>query len=180
MRMQRTLRLAAALMVLFPAIGCISSGKQLAAKQQAWTNLGLGGGGGIFCPVSSPHDPTLMFCTSDMSGVYRSTDSGRTWRMLPYDQISGAITDSIAFHPTDPNVLYCLPGGYGSPQLHVSRDKGITWQIVTKETPWLGQSPSAPRFAIDPTGVVLMVCSEKGALAQRRSGQDLGKGPGHR
>lgn len=178
MRMQRTLRLAAALMVLFPAIGCISSGKQLAAKQQAWTNLGLGGGGGIFCPVSSPHDPTLMFCTSDMSGVYRSTDSGRTWRMLPYDQISGAITDSIAFHPTDPNVLYCLPGGYGSPQLHVSRDKGITWQIVTKETPWLGQSPSAPRFAIDPTGVVLMVCSEKGLWRSDDQGKTWAKAPG--
>ena len=159
-------RFLAVVLMVMPAGGCAAAG-----KQKEWVNLGLGGGGGIFCPVSSPHEPELMFCSSDMSGVYRSTDAGRTWRMLPYEQLSGAITDSIHFHPKDPNVLYCLPGGYNAPVLRISRDKGLTWRPVTEATPWLGGSPCAPRFAIDPTGSVLMVGSEKGLWRSEDGGK---------
>ena len=65
---------------------CAAVTSAAAGASDDWVSVGLGGGGGIFVPVSSPHDPKLMFCASDMSGVYRSTDGGRTWRMLHWRQ----------------------------------------------------------------------------------------------
>ncbi|KKL72621.1 hypothetical protein LCGC14_2083070, partial [marine sediment metagenome] len=64
-----------------------------------WTSYGIGGGGGIFVPVSSPHDPKLMFCASDMSGVYRSADGGRHWRMVDFRQTRGSTSCRPVFHP---------------------------------------------------------------------------------
>ncbi len=174
MHIQRTLRMAAAVAVFPVLIGCASSQKQQTAQtspDHQWTSVGLGGGGGIFCPVSSPHDPNLMFCSSDMSGVYRSTDAGRTWRMIPYQHLSGAITDSIVFHPKNENVMYCLPGGHGKPVLKISTDKGLTWQAVTEVTPWHGQSPCAPKFAIDPSARVMLVGSDKGLFRSEDGGR---------
>lgn len=173
MRTRRTVWLVATLVVLPWLTFSVTRG-----AQKEWVSVGLGGGGGIFCPVNSPYDPNLMFCSSDMSGVYRSTDGGKTWRMLPFDQLSGALTDSIVFHPKDPNAMYCLPGNYNAPILRMSTDKGLTWQPVTRETPWLGKVPCAPKFAIDPTGSVMMVGSDKGLWYSDDGGKTWTKSQG--
>ncbi len=36
------------------------------AQRYVWTNLGLGGGGGMFSPAVSPLDGKLMFISCDM------------------------------------------------------------------------------------------------------------------
>ena len=146
--------------------------------EKEFVDLGLGGGGGIFQAVSIPHDPELMFCSSDMSGVYRSTDGGRYWRMLPWRQLSGAITWPIVFHPTDPNVLYCIPGGWARPAIKVSRDKGLTWKPLTDRLPWAENVPHVTSLGIDPTGEVLLVSAAEGLFRSEDEGKSWSRTEG--
>ena len=138
---------------------------------EPWTSVGLGGGGGIFVPATSPHDPKLMFCASDMSGVYRSTDGGRSWRMLHFRNLRSALTSPIVFHPTDPKVMYCTPGPWGRPYLMVSRDRGLTWKRLCEAMPWQHATPQATLPAIGPAGKVLLVSSEKGTFRSADDGK---------
>jgi len=39
-------------------------------------------GRALFSPAVSPHDPNLMFVSTDMSGFFRSEDAGRNWTLL--------------------------------------------------------------------------------------------------
>ncbi|RRJ96126.1 hypothetical protein Ga0100231_019500 [Opitutaceae bacterium TAV4] len=52
-----------------------------------WSDVGFGGGGRFRGPVISPHDPDLILLAGDMGGAYRTTNGGKTWRMIPYDQL---------------------------------------------------------------------------------------------
>jgi hypothetical protein len=75
--------------------------------------VGLGGGGTMFAPQVSPHDPNLLFVACDMSGLYRSTDRGKTWLMCDARQVQSSGAQgatpatpfaspygfSVAFHP---------------------------------------------------------------------------------
>lgn len=117
-----------------------------AAQPKQWENVGIGGGGGILTPSFSPHDPNLLFASSDMSGVYRSTDQGRNWAMLPWRQLSQADTCYITFHPTDPNTMYVVPGPWATQRLKVSTDKGVTWKTCARKCPGpsTGRSTSWP------------------------------------
>ena len=56
---------------------------QLPVTAGAQTSVGLGGGGSIFAPVISPSDPTIIFTSCDLNGLYRSTDSGQHWNVAP-------------------------------------------------------------------------------------------------
>jgi len=141
------------------------------ADQQEWVSVGLGGGGGIYVPVSSPHDPNLMFCASDMSGVYRSTDGGRSWRMLHWRQLSGAYACPVVFHPTDSNVMYCVQGPWSKPVLKVSRDRGLTWKPLTDQMPWFDKLPQSVLLGIGPEGKVLLVSSQKGTFRSDDEGK---------
>lgn len=94
--------------------------------------LGLGGGGAMYRPVISPHNPNLMFVSCDMGGFYRSGDGGKTWTMIDGRQMSGSPDTPVAFHPTDPNTIYA----YGFGALRISTDGGITWRPLTDNPPW--------------------------------------------
>jgi len=111
-------------------------GRASQAQQSAWTNLGVGGGGAFYNPAGSPHDPKLVFVSSDMSGIYRSEDAGKSWQMLDWRQIRHS--KSPVFHPTDPNVVYAC--GWSNNQFKVSHDKGKTWRDVANPAPWAEDS----------------------------------------
>ena len=106
------------------------------AEAPAWSSVGIGGGGGFFYPAASPHDPNLVFVSSDMGGFYRSEDAGKSWRMLDWRSIQHS--RSPVFHPTDPNVIYVCP--WGGSALKVSKDRGLTWNLVGKDPPWKGDN----------------------------------------
>src|SRR4030043_1880934 len=91
-----------------------------------WDSLGPGGGGSMYSPASSPHDPDLMFVSCDMGGLYRSEDGGNPWRMVDQKQITGAIRCKPVFHPTDPVIVYT----YSSGKLQISSDRGQTWSTL--------------------------------------------------
>ncbi len=150
----RTCRMGAGAALLLAAVAAVGGEKD-------WVSVGIGGGGGLFVPVSSPHDPKLMFIASDMSGVYRSADGGRSWRMLNWRQLSRSISCAIAFDPSDANVMYAVPGPWAQNLLKVSRDKGLTWKPLCAARPW-ANAGGVGRVGVSGDGRVLLVAAEKG------------------
>lgn len=83
--------------------------------------LGPGGGGAMFNPTISPHDPSTVLVSCDMTGSYITHDGGHSWRMF---NLRG-VTQFFVFDPLDPKVIYAQ--GIG---LWRSNDSGETWKLV--------------------------------------------------
>src|SRR5512138_2283443 len=66
-----TLAVAAVLALIASAPG---------AERWQWRPLGPGGGGALFHPTVSPHDPRTALIACDMTGNYITTDAGGHWR----------------------------------------------------------------------------------------------------
>ncbi|MCZ7647929.1 MAG: hypothetical protein M5U26_22170 [Planctomycetota bacterium] len=111
------------------AIAALAGG--VAAEDEAvttWEPVGLGGGGAMYAPASSPHDPKLLFVSCDMGGFYRSTDGGASWRMLDFRQTRGSTTCKPVFHPQAPDTVY-FKG-------QISKDRGLTWAPIGEKPPF--------------------------------------------
>jgi photosystem II stability/assembly factor-like uncharacterized protein len=114
---------------------CLGAASIQAASAQTggFEVTGLGGAGGMYTPTISPTDPSLMFLSCDMGGVYRSADSGGTWQLLPYQQIAHALDCRPAFAG---DRIYWISG---ASTLKVSGDRGLTWTAVgPAQHPWKG------------------------------------------
>jgi photosystem II stability/assembly factor-like uncharacterized protein len=83
--------------------------------------LGPGGGGAMFNPTISPHDPNTVLVSCDMTGSYITHDGGQSWRMF---NLRG-VTRFFVFDPVDPKVIYAQ--GIG---LWRSNDGGENWKLV--------------------------------------------------
>lgn len=82
--------------------------------------------------VVSPHDPDVLFAGTAPVGFYRSTDGGETWKQCGAQHperfdisFGGSRTMRIAFHPTDPQVLYAASEING---FFLSEDGGESWR----------------------------------------------------
>jgi photosystem II stability/assembly factor-like uncharacterized protein len=115
-----------------------------------WHSVGLSGGGAMFTPAISPHDPKLMVLNCDMSCAFRTADGGRTWEMIHHRYLRGNTRCRPVFHPTDPNVVYAANGWEGG--LRVSRDRGKTWQPLGD-----GLDNGLIELAVDPGNADLML-----------------------
>lgn len=82
---------------------------------------GPGGGGSMFNPTISPHDPNTVLVSSDMTGSFITHDGGATWRMF---NLRG-VAHFFAFDPADPKTIYA-----GTGALWRSTDAGETWKLV--------------------------------------------------
>jgi len=83
--------------------------------------IGPGGGGAMFNPTISPHDPNTVLISCDMTGSYITHDGGQSWRMF---NLRGVV-QFFAFDPLDPKVMYAYATG-----LWRSSDSGETWNLV--------------------------------------------------
>ena len=83
--------------------------------------VGPGGGGAMFNPTISPHDPNTVLVSCDMTGSYITHDGGQSWRMF---NLRG-VTQFFAFDPVDPKVIYAQ--GIG---LWRTTDGGENWKLV--------------------------------------------------
>ena len=97
--------------------------------------LGPGGGGAMFHPTISPHDPQTALVACDMTGGYITHDGGQTWRMF---NLRGVLRGFV-FDPVDPKVIYAI--GIG---LWRSQDAGDTWHLLAPQ-------PSRVKGVEDPT-----------------------------
>src|SRR6059036_2907066 len=111
--MNRTL-LKRATLVLAAALALTA----FATRKDSWRIIGPGGGGALFHPTVSPHDPRTALVASDMTGNYITTDAGGRWRHF---NLGGPVQFSL-FDPIDPGVIYAQAGA-----LFRSSDGGRTW-----------------------------------------------------
>ena len=109
------MRRAAALCLLAAA------GWLLAQRHDSWRVVGPGGGGSMFHPTVSPHDPKVALVACDMTGAYITHDGGRSWRMFNL----GGTVRFFAFDPSRPRTIYA-----GAEALFRSVDGGDSWSLV--------------------------------------------------
>lgn len=83
--------------------------------------IGPGGGGAMFNPTISPHDPNTVLVSCDMTGSYITHDGGRSWRMF---NLRGVV-NFFVFDPIDPKTMYAHATG-----LWRSTDGGKWWELV--------------------------------------------------
>lgn len=122
----------AAILFLCPASVGLAGNNAHGGGEQApvfrWEPLGLGGGGAMYTPAMGAANPDRVLLNCDMSGAYRSDDSGQSWEMIPHAQLRGNTECRPAFHPTDPDTVFAANGWEGS--LRVSRDGGRTFRPI--------------------------------------------------
>jgi|KBSMisStaDraftv2_1062788.scaffolds.fasta_scaffold00158_24 photosystem II stability/assembly factor-like uncharacterized protein len=92
-----------------------------AARPGNFAPVGPGGGGAMFNPTISPHDPNTVLISCDMTGSYITHDGGQSWRMF---NLRG-VAKYFAFDPVDPKTMYA--GNHG---LWRSVDDGESWRMV--------------------------------------------------
>jgi photosystem II stability/assembly factor-like uncharacterized protein len=83
--------------------------------------IGPGGGGAMFNPTISPHDPNTVLISCDMTGSYITHNGGRTWRMF---NLRGVV-NFFVFDPLDAKTIYAHATG-----LWRSTDGGEQWNLV--------------------------------------------------
>lgn len=90
-------------------------------RNDSWGFVGAGGGGAMFNPAVSPHNPDFAFVSCDMGGSFATYNGGDSWRMF---HLHG-MTKFYAFDPLDTNVVYANSLG-----LFKSTDNGNTWKLL--------------------------------------------------
>ena len=105
-------------------LSCLTSA--FAGRPGDFQVIGPGGGGAMFMPTISPHDPNTVLIACDMSGSYVSHDGGRSWRMF---SLRGVVRFFV-FDPLAPKVIYAQATG-----LWRSSDSGETWSLVYPNPP---------------------------------------------
>jgi photosystem II stability/assembly factor-like uncharacterized protein len=116
-----------------------------------WRNIGPYRGGRVRAISGVPSQPNVFYMAQVNGGVWKTTDSGRTWKPIFDDQPTGSI-GSIAVAVSDPNIIYAGSGeGLQRPDLSVgdgiykSTDAGKTWTHLG-----LRDGQQIPQIAIDP------------------------------
>src|SRR5581483_8292522 len=97
------------------------AGAAFAVRPGDFKVLGPGGGGAMFNPTISPHDPNTVLISCDMTGAYITHDGGQSWRMF---NLRGVVR-FFAFDPLQPRVMYAQATGVWR-----STDNGETWKLV--------------------------------------------------
>lgn len=111
-----------------------------------------------------PRDPALVHAAG-LSGVMRSRDGGRTWRIVTgWDETE---PKSLALDPRDPDTLYVgLPDGFV-----VSRDQGQTWRRAEQGLPARGKYTQSLQVDRTVGGRVLLGCESGIYLSEDGGGQ---------
>jgi photosystem II stability/assembly factor-like uncharacterized protein len=117
------------------AIACASAQQFPASSYSAlrWRMIGPFRGGRTVAASGIPADPSTYYVGVNNGGVWKSTDTGRTWQPIFDSQPTGSI-GALALAPSNPNIIYVGSGeGLQRPDLSVgdgiykSTDSGGTW-----------------------------------------------------
>lgn len=137
------LTLRTTLLPLAPAV--LLAAASAAAPPVSWEPRGPGGGGALFSPSLSPHQPGEMYVACDMSELFHTTDMGRTWTQADHRVIQGNRASQV-WYTNDPMILYTIDHSTRNlidlRQPVRSNDGGQTWQ------PLPGDPTGAQAFAM--------------------------------
>ena len=113
------------------------AGPVLAQVPLAWAPRGVGGGGSFFAPAISPFNDNEYFVTSDMSEVFRTTNYGASYQVIPFGQIQGNRYSLVQF-TSNSNLLYSLSYYDGNNAVPVkSTNGGANWsKLPGNPLPW--------------------------------------------
>ncbi|MBI2837404.1 MAG: hypothetical protein HYX75_03770 [Acidobacteria bacterium] len=106
---------------------------------------------------SAPSAPRTVYAACFGSGIFGSSDSGSTWKRLPYPGRLDGIKPVVVVHPKDPNTVYGLTyewAGVGA-ELYKSRDAGQSWTKV--------YGASVDHLVIDPKNPNRILAAGRGA-----------------
>lgn len=77
---------------------------------QSWKALGPGNvGGRTRTLVIHPTQPNIMYIAGVAGGIWKSTNSGKSWRPLD-DMMANLAVTSLTMHPNNPQILYAATG----------------------------------------------------------------------
>src|SRR5262249_43632024 len=101
-----------------------------------WRNVGPFRGGRVNGVTGVPGQPNTFFFGSVGGGLWKSTNSGRTWAPV-FDSQPIASIGAVAVSPSNPNVVYVGTGeadvrsqiSYGN-GMYKSTDSGATWTHI--------------------------------------------------
>ena len=131
----------ALLVLLVVASACVTLPHGASAQTSAsqpfaamhWRNIGPFRGGRTVAISGVPQRPGTFYMAPTDGGVWKSSNSGRTWDPIFDGQDTGSI-GALAVAPSDPDTIYVGSGeGLRRPDLstgdgvYVSRDAGTTW-----------------------------------------------------
>jgi photosystem II stability/assembly factor-like uncharacterized protein len=105
---------------------------------------------GMLSITVAPDDPTTVYLTTSYQGIWRSRDSGDTWKKINTgvngDKIDAGRGGAFVIDPVDPDVMY-VTSGYGTIGIWKSTNGGVDWEQLFKDDP--KQNPTRP---INPSG----------------------------
>src|SRR5277367_4980433 len=122
-----------------------------ASQALQWRMVGPFRGGRTRAVTGIPGEPDSFLIGAVNGGVWKTTDSGRTWNPL-FDAAPTQSIGTIAVAPSAPRIIYVASGeGLQRPDLSVgngiyrSVDGGITWTHLALE-----DAQQIPDLAVDP------------------------------
>jgi photosystem II stability/assembly factor-like uncharacterized protein len=114
----------------------------LPPQHSGWNRITLGGGGGQAGLAVHPHDPNIVYATTDNGGIVKTTNGGEQWSSINHN-IGNRYLGDTELDPLDSEVLYVVAEVYiRSPahnddpvngELYRTRDGGASWEVVYAE-----------------------------------------------
>ena len=137
-----------------------------------WKRMGLEKTGRIGRILIDPRDPDIVlacavghaYAPQEERGVFRTSDGGETWQQVLFVDENTGCSD-IAMDPNNPRILFAgmwqiqidtwalQSGGPGS-GVHVSRDNGVTWELLS------GKEKGLPGGAEHPLGKIAVAVAQ--------------------
>ena len=116
------------LLAVFFYISSIS----LLAQPQSWQSYGPGGGGALYSPSISHHNPLEIFIPTDMSDLFHTTDFGASYSTVHFKYITAGMMTKVQY-TNNPKILYTInQDEFGNFPVK-STDGGITWNKISSD-----------------------------------------------